>query len=180
MKLLKILGILPLMLFYAGCERDDNTVFNEYLVFQNSYEIEVPPYWYYTDSGDSVFVRGDQSYNSGTIDTLTSTPVLAWDSVESKLLCAAIFKESIKIENYNITNDTSEIVWIWHSGLPEGVNGLVEFDQGIGKMNLSESEQLIKPDSLEQGHIYFWCVWGWNASGTKINFSSRELRFIVR
>ena len=180
MRCLKILVILLLMLYYAGCERDEDTIFNEYLIFQNSYEIEVPPYWYYTGSGDSVYVRGDLSYDSETIDTLTSTPTLAWDSVESKLLCAIIFNENIKIENYSIANDTSDIVWIWHSGLTEGVNGLVEFDQGIKRMNISDSEPLIKADSLEKGHIYYWGVWGWNASGTKINFSSRELRFIVR
>lgn len=180
MKYLKILICLLALLYYSGCERDEDTVFNEYLIFKNSYELEVPPYWYSTTSGDSVYVRGDLSYLSETIDTLTSAPTLAWDSVESDILCAVIFRNSIEVENYSIINDTSDIAWVWHSGLPGGQNGLVEFNQGIKSMNISESDPLPKADSLESGHTYYWGVWGWNASGTKINFSSRELRFIVR
>lgn len=179
MKCLKLISIFLLLICFYGCDENGETVFNEDLIFKNSYEITVPPFSYSLIPGDSVYVRGDLSFDSEIIDTVPSTPVLAWDSTNSNIICAAIFKDKILVENNSIINDTSDIVWIWHSGLSKGSNGLVRFEDGIRKMNITQDDTLQNPDTLIKGQIYYWGVWAWNNSGIKINFSSRELRFIV-
>ena len=179
MKCLKLFSIFLFLLYFLGCDENNDIVINEDLIFKYSYEIIVPSFVYSLVPGDTVFVRGDLSYNSEIIDTVPSTPTLAWDSINSDIYCAAIFKNSMQVENHSIVNDTSDIVWIWHSALTEGSNGLVKFEHGIKKMNILPSESLQKPDSLNIGQIYYWGVWAWNNSGTEIIFSSRELKFIV-
>ena len=120
MKLLKLIAIFFLIFFLTGCNDDDDIVLNEDLVFGYSYEIKIPSFRYVTIQEDSIFVRGDISFNSDIIDTVTSTPTLSWEKVESEIVCAAIFKNKIYIEDNSIVNDTSDIVWMWHSGLANG------------------------------------------------------------
>jgi hypothetical protein len=180
MKLLKLFPVIFLVLFYQGCEKEDNTVLNEELIFRNSYEIKIPPFKYALLQGDTIYVRGDLSFNSDIIDTVPSTPVLSWEPVESEIVCAAIFKESIQSDNHLITNDTSDIVWIWHSGLSAGKNGLVKFEQGVSEIDPVKPESDLRAEPLNQGQIYYWAVWAWDNSGIEINFSSRELKFVVK
>ncbi len=180
MKLLKLLTLLFLVFLLSGCNDDDDIVLNEDLVFGYSYEIKIPSFKYMTVQGDSVFVRGDISFNSDIIDTVPPTPTLSWEKVNSEIVCAAIFKSSVKVENNSIINDTSDIVWIWHSGLTTGENGLVQFGHGTKEYDPENPESDIEPEPLEQGEIYYWAVWAWDNSGIEIRFSSRELRFIVR
>ncbi|UCH15360.1 MAG: hypothetical protein JSV22_05180 [Bacteroidales bacterium] len=180
MKLLKLIAILLLILMLPGCNDDDDIVLNEDLVFGYSHEIKIPPFKYLTTQGDSVFIRGDISFNSDIIDTVPATPTLSWEKVESEIVCAAIFKSRINVENNSIINDTSDIVWIWHSGLPGGENGLVEFGYGTKKYDPESPESDNEPEPLEQGQVYYWAVWAWDNSGIEVKFSSRELRFVVR
>lgn len=179
MKLLKLTAILFLIFFLPGCNDDDDIVLNEDLVFGYSYEIKIPPFKYMTTQGDSIFVRGDISFSSDIIDTVPSAPTLSWEKVESEIVCAAIFKNKIYVEDNIIVNDTSDIVWIWHSGLANGENGLVQFEHGTKKINPDNPESVIDPYPLEQGEVYYWAVWAWDNSGIEIRFSSRELRFVV-
>jgi hypothetical protein len=180
MKLIKLVSLLFIALLYQGCEDEDEPVLNEELIFRNSQEISIPPFEYVLVPGDTVYVRGDLSFNSATVDTVPATPVLSWDSVESKIVCAAIFKDSIQCDDHAITNDTSDIVWIWHSGLSGGGNGLVKFDQGVRQINSDKPEALLRAAPLNQGQTYYWAVWAWDNSGIRINFSSRQLKFTVR
>ena len=179
MRCLKFISIFLLFLCFYRCDENGETVFNEDLIFKNSYEITVPPYRYSLIPGDSVYVRGDLSFDSEIIDTVPSTPTLAWDSINSNIICAAIFKNNILVENNSIINDTSDIVWVWHSGLAKGRNGLVKYEDGIRKMNIAQDDPLQNPDSLIDGQIYYWGVWAWNNAGIEINFSSRELKFVI-
>ena len=179
MKLFKLIAILFFISLFPECSDDDDIIFNEDLVFNCSYEIKIPPFRYMSIQGDSVFVRGDLSFNSDTIDTVPPTPILSWEKVESDIICTAIFKNSIKADNHSIKNDASDIVWIWHSGLAEGKNGLVQFEHGIKEIDPDNPDSSIEPDPLVQGEIYYWAVWAWDNAGIEIRFSSRELRFIV-
>jgi len=179
MKLLKLIAILSFIFLFPECNDDDEIIFNEVLVFNYSYEIKIPPFRYMSIQGDSVFVRGDLSFNSDIIDTVPPTPTLSWQKVESEIICAAIFKNSIDADNHSIKNDASDIVWIWHSGLAEGENGLVQFEHGIKEIDPDNPDSAPEPEPLEQGEVYYWAVWAWDKSGTEIRFSSRELRFVV-
>ncbi len=178
MKILKLIAILFLIFLLPQCN-DDDIILNEDLVFGYSFEIKIPSYKYVTAEGDSIFIRGDLSFNSDIIDTVTSTPTLSWERVESEIVCAAIFKNKINVKNGTIVNDTSDIVWIWNSGLLKGENGLVKFEQGKKSINTDSPESVNNPDPLEQGEVYYWAVWAWDNSGIEIRFSSRELRFFV-
>jgi len=179
MKLFKLIAILSFIFLFPECSDDDDILFNEDLVFNYSYEIKIPPFMYISIQGDSVFVRGDLSFDSDIIDTVTPKPTLSWEKVESEIICAAIFKNSIDADNNSIKNDASDIVWIWHSGLAEGENGLVKFEHGIKEIDPDNLDSTSEPEPLVQGKIYYWAVWAWDNSGIEIRFSSRELRFIV-
>jgi hypothetical protein len=180
MKLVKLIILLFLALLYQGCEDEDEPVLNEELIFKHSQEIIIPPFKYALTPGDTVYVRGDLSFNSATVDTVPPTPVLSWDSVKSNIVCAAIFANSIQSDDQTITNDTSDIVWIWHTGLSGGENGLVKFEQGVRQINTSQPESLLRAAPLNQGQTYYWAVWAWDNSGITIKFSSRQLKFTVR
>jgi hypothetical protein len=179
MKLFKLIAILSFILLLMECSDDDDIVFNEELVFNNSYEIKIPPFRYLSIQGDSVYVRGDLSFDSDIIDTVPPTPALLWEKVESDIICAAIFKNSINADNHSIKNDASDIVWIWHSGFAEGENGLVQFENGIKEIDPDNPDSTAEPEPLVKGKVYYWAVWAWDNSGLKIIFSSRELRFVV-
>ena len=180
MKLIKLVSLFFLALLYQGCEDEDGQLLNEELIFKHSQEIVVPPFKYALTPGDTVLVRGDLSFNSATVDTVPPTPVLSWDSVKSNIVCAAIFVNSIQTNDQTITNDTLDIVWIWHSGLSGGENGLVKFEQGVRQINTSQPESLLRAPPLNNGQTYYWAVWAWDNSGITIKFSSRQLKFTVR
>jgi hypothetical protein len=179
MKLFGLVTILFFIFIFPGCSDNDNLIFNEDLVFDCGYEIKIPSFSYISPQGDSVFVRGDLSFNSDDIDTVPPTPTLSWEKVESEIICAAIFKNSINADNNSIKNDVSDIVWIWHSGLSKGENGLVQFEQGIKEIDADEHDSLSKPEPLIKSEVYYWAVWAWDKSGINILFSSRELKFVV-
>lgn len=179
MNFYKLIAIISFFLLFPVCNNDDDIILNEDLVFSSCYEIKIPPYRYLSDHGDSVFVRGDLSYNTDIIDTVTTTPTLSWEEVESNIICAAIFKNSIVVDNKSVKNGESDIVWIWHSGLSGGENGLVQFSDGIKEFDTDNPESVPKPEPLMQGEVYYWAVWAWDNSGIEIRFSSRELRFVV-
>ncbi len=180
MKLIKLFILFFLAMLYQGCEDEGGQILNEDLIFKNSNEIQIPPFKYALTQGDTVLVRGDLSFSSATVDTVPPTPVLSWDSVKSNIICAAIFINSIQTDDKTITNDTSDIVWIWHSGLSGGENGLVKFEQGVSQINPDKPESLLRAPPLNNGQTYYWAVWAWDNSGIKINFSSRQLKFTVR
>jgi hypothetical protein len=180
MKLINLVLLIFLVLLFQGCEDEEEQVLNEDLIFKNSQEIQIPPFKYVLSPGDTVYVRGDLSFNSEVTDTVPPTPVLSWDSVKSNIVCAAIFAKSIQSDDHTITNDTSDIVWIWHSGLSGGKNGLVKFEEGIRNFNQSQPESLLRAAPLDEGQTYYWAVWAWDNSGIIIKFSSRQLKFTVK
>ncbi|MBN2613546.1 MAG: hypothetical protein JXB00_18465 [Bacteroidales bacterium] len=165
--------IIMLAFLLITCEDDNTLIQNNELIFKHASAIDVPVYTYLSGP-DEIIVHGD----SGPVDTLTPMPVLRWDSVNVPYIVAAIFSQPIEIEGGVISN-TSDIVWIWHSGLETGKDGYVEFTEGKQMIN-GDIQNLTAPASLTGPANYYWGVWGWNYPGTRILFSSRPLAFYIK
>ena len=169
--------VLFFTLVICSCTQEEMIIENEDLIFINSYRIKIPSYTFQDEEGIIYSVRGDTSYQSTFPDTVNSIPVLSWDSIGIRIITAAIFREPIRVEGNQIVN-AGDIVWQWHSGnFMGGKEGLVQYSDG--RIVYNDSIDYENPaDSLDDGH-YYWAVWGWGESGTRILYSSRELEFYV-
>ncbi len=175
-----IIKYLSLLLFtcviIASCKEEEITLNNEDLIFSNSFQIKIPSYQYY-DSTEKVYsVRGDTSFQSSYPDTLNDLPVIAWDSMGLRIITVAIFTSPIAATNNEIVN-IEDIVWQWHSGMEFGEEGYVQFSDG---KNVFEGtiDYENDPEPLQE-RMYYWGIWAWNASGTRLLYSSRQLEFYV-
>jgi hypothetical protein len=170
-----IFGSICSVLFLACTEDNTLTINNEDLIFNNSYPIEIPAYNYTDSLGTIYYVQGDTNYIL-LPDTLNSLPTLAWDSILFELVSVAIFTNHVQISGGEITN-SSDIVWQWHSGM--------EFEK-INRIKYSEGKSVINGEiiygnpatPLIEGN-YYWAVWGWNNSGIRVLYSSRQREFYV-
>jgi len=162
-----------------ACEENGEIteVYNEDLLFNNSMVIRIPCYEYLSEKGHTVMVTGDSANIAGFPDTLTSTPVLKWDSVGVPLIYAGIFSEQILITGGNISN-TDDLYWAWHSGMNSGKDGHVSYSDGVNVKN-GNYVTVSSPEPLITGNHYYWAVWAWNKTGTTIWYSSRPLEFMV-
>jgi hypothetical protein len=169
---------LPTVVFHS-CSEEESAVYNPDLLFTSAFEIRIPSYSYQDSLGNTYTVRGDTGYQSGITDTLNSTPDLIWDSMGIEILTAAIFNQPIQVEGGEISN-TSDIIWQWHSGMLTGKEGAVQYSDGRNVIhNTSDTiDYLNAPSALNSGH-YYWAVWGWNQSGVRIWYSSKQLEFYV-
>ncbi len=164
-------------MFFWSCTPENVIFENEDLVFINSYQIKIPSYNFQDTEGNVYLMRGDTSYLSAYPDTVNSGPVLEWDSMGIRIITAAIFTDHILVVGSQIVN-TEDIVWQWHSGDDmSGEEGQVQYFEGRSVIN-DGIDYGNSPDSLDEGH-YYWAVWGWGESGTRVWYSSRELEFYV-
>jgi hypothetical protein len=170
--------IMILFLIFWACSEEESALLNEDLLFTNAFQIKVPGYQYNVE-GTTYTVRGDTSYLSSVTDTLNSMPVFRWDSMDINILTVAIFTNSIDVRDNEIKN-TEDIIWQWHSGMENGKEGYVQYSDGRnvlhGTMDTIDYQHPATP--LDAG-LYYWAVWGWNQSGIRIWYSSRELKFYV-
>ena len=158
-----------------NCTEEESILDNEDLVFSNSIQVKIPAYRYSDNQGNDFYVRGDTSFQDVNIDTLNSTPVLAWDSTGMKILSVAIFLSPIIVANSEIVN-IEDIVWKWDSGMNFGQDSYVQYSEGKSVINGETADDLSPlPDSR-----YYWAVWAWNSEGNRILFSSRPLKFYVQ
>lgn len=174
--ILSVIVVILIAIVTLSCSEDEDVgLNNEDLIISTSYPVKISTYSY-TDSLGSVFyVQGDTNYTL-TPDTLNNRPTLAWDSIYTDLVSAAIFTNPIYVLGGEIKN-TSDIIWQWHSGM--------EFEK-ISRIKYSEGKNVIngviinrnKATPLSEGH-YYWAVWGWNNSGIRILYSSRQREFYV-
>jgi len=176
MKLLS--AIFFLILLFGSCTPEEVIPENEKLIFTNSYPIKIPSYTFQDSDGETYSIRGDTSYQSAYPDTVNSLPALAWDSLGIRIITAAIFTDHLRVTGNRIVN-TDDIIWQWHSGMETetGKEGFVKYSDGRSVINDSIDYDNLA-DSLDEGH-YYWAVWGWGESGTRIWYSSRELEFYV-
>ena len=171
------LTVIILLIISGACEESSDQPFNKELIFPEALEIRVPLYLY--QSGErEITVHGDEGFKNNIVDTVTPMPVLKWDSLETELIVAAIFSSPIQELNGEISN-TGDIVCIWHSGLEQGVDGLVSFTEGR-RIAAGDLDSLSPPQPLPAMQTYYWGVWSWDDSGIKIIYSSRQLTFYVK
>jgi hypothetical protein len=110
-------------------------------------------------------------------------PLLKWDSIGINIITAAIFKRHIDVSGYDIRNP-GDMVWQWHSGMQTDSNisreGYVQYLDGRNVIHSTtdtiDYNNPARP--LDVGH-YYWAVWGWNRSGIRIWYSSKQLEFYV-
>ncbi len=171
-----VITILYFLMLFWSCTENEVFLDNKELLFKNCYEIQVPPYEFNDGEGNIIHVRGDSGYLSEYPDTLNSIPVLNWDSLGIRIITAVIFNDKIRVEGNSIVN-TENIVWQWHSGMKSGKEGRVQYIDGKNVIN-DTIDYYHAPDSLDEG-LYYWAVWGWGKSVTRVWYSSRELKFYV-
>ena len=169
--------ILFMVFIFSACENVSEEALNNELIFPEAHEIKIPSYDYQSITGD-ILVHGDEGYKINLVDTVTPAPVIKWDSVQTKLIVSAIFNQPIQVVNGRIEN-TNDIVWMWHSGLEDGKDGRVAFEEG---RNISDGvlDNLSQPVPLATSHQYYWGVWSWDESGIRVRYSSRQMTFYVK
>jgi hypothetical protein len=161
---------------FHSCTVEETTVYNPDLLFTNAFEIRIPLYSYQDSMGNMYTVRGDTGYQSIMTDTLNSVPCLIWDSLGIDILTAAIFNRPIQVKGGEISN-ARDMIWQWHSGMLTGREGDVQYSDGRNVIH-DTIDYLNPARALDSGH-YYWAVWGWNQSGVRIWYSSRQLEFYV-
>jgi len=169
--------IFLITIIFSTCEDVSEETLNNELIFPTAHEITIPSYVYHSITGD-ILIHGDEGFQDGSVDTITSTPTMRWDSVQTELIVSAIFTGPIQEANGKIEN-TDEMIWIWHSGLEDGKNGWVKFEEGRSISN-GFIENLDQAIPLPDSHQYYWGVWSWNESGIKVMYSSRQITFYVK
>jgi hypothetical protein len=100
----------------------------------------------------------------------TTMPMLKWSPNGSALAATAIFSAVPVIGSKGIEN-TSDIVWYWHSGLGGGRSGVLSYAQGRktppGFGGASDQALPLNP-----GSIYYWVAWEWDVESGKVIASS--------
>lgn len=170
-----IIGLFCGALFFA-CSDDDATVINnEDLIFSNSYPINISAYQYSDSLGALYYIQGDTNVVLPP-DTLNNQPTLAWDSIFTGLVSAAIFTSPVIVSGGEITNST-DIIWQWHSGMEFEKINRIKYSEGMSVIN-GEIIYNNPATPLIQGK-YYWAAWGWNNSGIRVLYSSRQREFYV-
>lgn len=103
----------------------------------------------------------------------TATPTFSWQRTTRNLVVVGVFDNPIRVSNGRIENE-DDLVWIWHTGLPDGDEGNILFSEGAGSYYGQQS-----PEPLEVGQSYYWAVWAWNNEGAIVTHSSPQSRFSV-
>ena len=108
----------------------------------------------------------------GVVTSDSGTPNFSWPATNLKHVVCAVFDEPIGVKNNRITN-THRVVWMWHSGLPQGREGNVTWSHGVAHPNT-----LADPVTLPAGK-YYWAVWGLSSQGIPAR-SSVEKVYVVK
>lgn len=149
--ILYIFLIGSLSLFYS-CDEDNGIAdlpFNENLLFQNSFELNI----------------------SATPDS-NDFPIFDISAVEHEKVFIAVSTEPLTSDNMNIEN-TGAIVWQWHSGMNS--NNFIKYNDGqIMQPSLDFNGGLCC-----NGDEYFWTAWAWDETGEYIIASTENKNFNV-
>lgn len=143
-------------------------------------------HYQYIPSQNQLLFNADKKINllsPGFGETIYSqTPTLTYNADSNKLVMIAIWSHPPKVVDNIITNPL-DIVWYWHSGMRNSPLGIVNYDNGrkpiSGDLNQSKLTDETIPTPLEKGKAYYWSVWEWDDSGTKISGSSITSYFKV-
>lgn len=117
------------------------------------------------------------------LDTLSAQPEIRWRQPSGmNLISIGIFKNRIQISqplsgSFEIENK-SDIVWMWTSGMIEGIpTGIVKYSEGKSVIE-GKIENSVQPKPLNSG-IYVMAIWAWDKDGRKVIMSSKEIPFYV-
>lgn len=176
-KLIQISSLICLL--FTGCDESESILENEDLIFKHTYPITIPVFEYTDGNGQIRRINGESSYQ-GSPDTLSVKPMFTWENMSIRIAFMGIFTEPIQVSNDEITN-SSDIIWQWHSGMPTELGDTIQFSEGGNVIIQANGEVSYgpPPPELEVGRDYFWGVWGWGQSGTRVLYSSKELKFHV-
>lgn len=166
----KIIGIIP-YLFLLSCEPESNLAYNPELIFPYAIEISIPPYSY-SDNTHTYFIKGDSAFLMDITDTISVNPTFKWKAKNKKLIFTAVFDSPI-ISNNNTILNAENMVWSWHSGLETGINGEVMLSEGVQVMEGKLTN--MNATTLKAESFYYWGIWAWDDSGTRIKYSSRQI-----
>lgn len=116
------------------------------------------------------------SPSSGQI-LISNQPEFSWIGKGSNLVMMAVWDQLPEISNGKI-NNISNIQWLWHSGLGTGLNGYVQYSDGVSIVDNMISNTA-SPVPLELGRSYYWAVWEWTEDGQSLLSSSNISYFHV-
>jgi hypothetical protein len=176
-----IWGIWASIIIASCSDNELNTTTNTDFLFPNTFEIRVDTFSY-TDPSDLTIYKINPD---SVTDTLGPMPEFKWRNDDApNLVCIAISSDSLLVENGQIENP-EKIIWEWHSGMKEEIIGnednksmRIPFIEGrsVDNKNILYDTQ---PSALENG-LYYWAIWGWDADGKTVIYSSRQRRFAVK
>ena len=89
----------------------------------------------------------------------------------------AVFSDRIQVDAHGITNPET-IVWLWHTSLGTGINGQVQYRDGV-KIENGDITRTSAPTPLKRGRTYYWAVWSWDEDHKAIEHSSIESEFFI-
>jgi hypothetical protein len=160
-------------------------------VFQGTTKIKILPYnyfssnKYYSISGDSILLKLISMKNccsiASTIDEYSNEPVFEWENVDNRIIAVGIFTEPIKVFRSTIIN-TNSIIWTWNNSITplSYINGKprVNYKDGVPVKNgIIQYDSIPKP--LANNRIYYWVIWAWNDSGSKVVASNAAMPFRI-
>lgn len=93
----------------------------------------------------------------------------SWSNYQSNIQAVAIWDDYPRFTKNGVAN-IENVVWYWHSGM-NGNPSRVLYESGIRPQNGSVQSST-PPTPLTPGKTYYWAVWGWNDSGSRISEAS--------
>ncbi len=126
-------------------------------IFQNTFLI----------TADTVKTSGGSSNTAHP-----KSPTFNWQATHYKHVIVAVFNEPMNIKD-NVIQNTDRMVWMWHSGLKAGKEGLVEWDDGLADPVTDKPAVNLGPGT------YYWAVWALDLHGTPA-LSSIEHSHVVQ
>jgi len=114
----------------------------------------------------------------------TNTPYIKYENTKNdKHIMIVIWKNMPKVIDKTIRIDnSSDIVWFWHTGMQNGFNGYVEYNSGSTPINgnINPSNTNYNPAKpLINGKPYYLTIWEWDDKGINIVSSSNISYFSV-
>jgi len=123
---------------------------------------------------NTFLITADTVKKSGGSDVTAhpEAPTFNWQSTHYKHVIVAVFNEPLNIKD-NVIQNTDRMVWMWHSGLKAGKEGLVEWDDGL-------ADPVTDKPAVDLGSgTFYWAVWALDLHGTPA-LSSIEHKHVVQ
>lgn len=187
------------LLFLASCKVEEEAMpeTDAFNAIPNTGSILIPPYSYTLPNGTSLEVTGDDGANLfkeeygaeppvliPVIDSLTADFTIRWTPVPTRFVAAGIFRKVPATSNpdKNSINNTDDCVWLWNNAMGTGSNGNITYDNGKSVDSIVDGNPVFESTllPLQPGTLYYLMLWAWNEDATKIIYSSKVIRLIIK